>query len=81
MDADAFELFLEKGIFDSKTATSFVNNILSKGGTEHPMILYKKFRGKEPDPSALLRRAGLSWLLLSFLKVWKKTEAVLLTNY
>ena len=60
LDADAFELFLEKGIFDSKTATSFVNNILSKGGTEHPMILYKKFRGKEPDPSALLRRAGLS---------------------
>ena len=59
LDADAFELFLEKGIFDSKTATSFLDNILSKGGTEHPMTLYKRFRGKEPDPSALLRRAGL----------------------
>ena len=59
LDADAFELFLENGIFDSKTATSFLEHILSKGGTEHPMTLYKKFRGKEPDPTALLRRAGL----------------------
>ena len=59
LDADAFELFIEKGVFDSKTAKSFFNNILSKGGTEHPMVLYKKFRGKEPDTSALLRRAGL----------------------
>ena len=59
LDADAFELFIEKGVFDSKTATSFLVNILSKGGTEHPMVLYKKFRGKEPDTSALLRRAGL----------------------
>ncbi|MDA9648584.1 M3 family metallopeptidase [Flavobacteriaceae bacterium] len=59
LDADAFELFIEKGVFDSKTATSFFDNILSKGGTEHPMVLYKKFRGKEPDISALLRRAGL----------------------
>ena len=60
LDADAFELFIEKGVFDSKTASSFFNNILSKGGTEHPMVLYKKFRGKEPDTSALLRRAGLN---------------------
>lgn len=60
LDADAFELFLENGIFDTKTANSFLNNILSKGGTEHPMKLYKKFRGKEPDLSALFRRAGLS---------------------
>ena len=59
LDADAFELFLEKGLFDSHTATSFLENILSKGGTEHPMILYKRFRGKAPDPAALLRRAGL----------------------
>ncbi|MFL2613285.1 MAG: M3 family metallopeptidase [Flavobacteriaceae bacterium] len=59
LDADAFDLFIEKGVFDSKTATSFLDNILSKGGTEHPMVLYKKFRGKEPDTSALLRRAGL----------------------
>ena len=60
LDADAFELFLEKGVFDSQTAKSFMENILSKGGTEHPMTLYKRFRGKEPDPAALLRRAGLA---------------------
>ena len=60
LDADAFELFLEKGIFEPLTAKSFLENILSKGGTEHPMTLYKRFRGKEPDPSALLRRAGLT---------------------
>ena len=60
LDADAFELFLEKGIFDTETAQSFVKNILSKGGTEHPMILYKRFRGRTPDPEALLRRAGLT---------------------
>ena len=60
LDADAFELFLENGIFNYKTATLFLENILSKGGTEHPMRLYKKFRGKEPDSAALLRRAGLA---------------------
>ena len=60
LDADAFELFLEKGIFDKNTAKSFLENILSKGGTEHPMILYKRFRGKKPDPAALIRRAGLA---------------------
>ena len=59
LDADAFELFLENGIFDSKTATNFLDQILSKGGTEHPMTLYKRFRCKEPVPEALLRRAGL----------------------
>ena len=59
LDADAFELFLENGIFDTKTAQSFHDNILSKGGTEHPMDLYKRFRGKEPNPEALLKRAGL----------------------
>ena len=59
LDADAFELFLEKGIFNKDTATSFLENILSKGGTEHPMTLYKRFRGAAPDPLALLRRAGL----------------------
>ena len=59
LDADAFELFLEKGIFDKKTAKAFHDNILSKGGTQHPMDLYKRFRGSEPDPKALLRRAGL----------------------
>ena len=59
LDADAFELFLQKGIFNKETAQSFNDNILSKGGTEHPMKLYKRFRGAEPDPKALLRRAGL----------------------
>ena len=59
LDADAFELFLEKGIFDLETSKSFKENILSKGGTEHPMILYKRFRGKSPNPKALLKRSGL----------------------
>lgn len=59
LDADAFEYFQEKGIFDKETATKFRDNILSKGGTEHPMLLYKRFRGQEPKPDALLRRAGL----------------------
>ena len=59
LDADAFEYFLEKGIFNSEVAKSFKENILSRGGSEHPMELYKKFRGREPDPNALLRRDGL----------------------
>lgn len=59
LDADAFAYFQEKGIFNKEIATKFKENILSKGGTEHPMILYKKFRGQEPKPDALLKRAGL----------------------
>lgn len=59
LDADAFSLFKEKGIFDKETATSFKDNVLSKGGSEHPMELYKKFRGREPKVDALLERAGL----------------------
>ena len=59
LDADAFEYFLEKGIFNKEVADKFKNNVLSKGGTEKPMILYKRFRGKEPKPDALLKRAGL----------------------
>ena len=59
LDADAFEYFQEKGIFNKEVATRFKENVLSKGGTEHPMILYKRFRGQEPKPEALLRRAGL----------------------
>jgi peptidyl-dipeptidase Dcp len=59
LDADAFAYFQEKGIFDKEVATKFKEHILSKGGTEHPMILYKKFRGQEPKPEALLKRAGL----------------------
>ncbi|WBX73255.1 M3 family metallopeptidase [Tenacibaculum pacificus] len=59
LDADAFEYFLEKGIFNKEVANKFKENILSKGGTEKPMELYKRFRGKEPKPDALLKRAGL----------------------
>lgn len=59
LDADAFEFFKEKGLFDPEVARSFKENILSRGGTEHPMELYKRFRGREPDPNALLRRDGL----------------------
>ena len=59
LDADAFEYFLEKGIFNKEVATKFKENVLSKGGTEKPMKLYKRFRGKEPKPDALLKRAGL----------------------
>ncbi|NCT10855.1 MAG: M3 family metallopeptidase [Flavobacteriia bacterium] len=59
LDADAFEYFLENGIFNKEIATKFKENVLSKGGTEKPMNLYKRFRGKEPKPDALLKRAGL----------------------
>lgn len=59
LDADAFSVFKEKGIFDRETADSFRKNILEKGGSEHPMILYKAFRGQEPTATALLKRNGL----------------------
>ncbi|MFA5297978.1 MAG: M3 family metallopeptidase [Lutibacter sp.] len=59
LDADAFALFLENGIFDKKTAQRFKDNILSKGGIEKPMKLYINFRGKKPTNTALLKRAGL----------------------
>lgn len=59
LDADAFAYFQEKGIFDKEVATKFKDNVLSKGGTELPMELYKRFRGQEPSPDALLKRAGL----------------------
>lgn len=59
LDADAFSLFKEKGIFNKETATDFKQHILSKGGTEHPMELYKRFRGKEPELEPLLERSGL----------------------
>ncbi len=60
LDADAFELFKEKGIFNKEVAGSFRENILSRGGTRHPLDLYIKFRGKPATADALLRRAGLS---------------------
>ena len=59
LDADAFAYFQENGIFNNEVATKFKENILSKGGTELPMELYKRFRGQEPDATALLKRAGL----------------------
>ena len=59
LDADAFEYFKENGIFNSVIADSFRKNILEKGNTEPPMDMYIKFRGKEPDPDALLRRDNL----------------------
>ena len=59
LDADAFAYFQEKGIFNKEVATKFKDNVLSKGGTELPMELYKRFRGQEPKPDALLKRAGL----------------------
>ncbi|HKK11908.1 MAG TPA: M3 family metallopeptidase [Flavobacteriaceae bacterium] len=59
LDADAFEYFKEEGIFSKQVATKFKENVLSKGGTQDPMILYKRFRGKEPQVEALLKRAGL----------------------
>ena len=59
LDADAFSVFKEKGIFDRETAQRFRDCILSKGGTEHPMTLYKNFRGKEPSINALLKRNGI----------------------
>ena len=59
LDADVFSVFKKNGIFDRKTAQSFRDNILSKGGTEHPMALYKRFRGQEPTIDALLVRDGI----------------------
>ena len=59
LDADAFSVFKKHGIFDRATAQSFRDNILSRGGTEHPMTLYKRFRGQEPTIDALLERNGI----------------------
>jgi len=59
LDADAFAYFQENGIFNKEVATKFKDNVLSQGGTEHPMTLYKRFRGHEPNADALLKRAGL----------------------
>lgn len=59
LDADAYSVFQKNGIFDKKTAESFRKNILERGGTEHPMVLYKRFRGQEPTVDALLKRTGI----------------------
>ena len=59
LDADAFSVFKRHGIFDQTTAQCFRDNILSRGGTENPMVLYKRFRGSEPTIDALLKRNGI----------------------
>ncbi len=59
LDADAYSMFSKNGIFDKETANAFRKEILSKGGTEHPMILYKRFRGQEPTIEPLLKRTGI----------------------
>jgi peptidyl-dipeptidase Dcp len=59
LDADAFEAFRERGLFDRETATSFRKNVLEKGGSEDVMVLYKRFRGAEPKVDALLKKRGL----------------------
>ncbi len=60
LDADAFAMFMEKGIFNRECADSFRKNILSRGGTEHPAILYRRFRGRDATIEALLRRDGIA---------------------
>ena len=59
LDKDAFELFMQKGIFDKETAMSFRRNVLEMGGSDEPMDLYRRFRGADPDAGALLRGRGL----------------------
>lgn len=59
LDKDAFSLFLQRGLFDRETAQSFRRNILEKGDSEDPMVLYRRFRGGDPDPDALLKARGL----------------------
>ena len=59
LDADAFSVFKRHGIFDQKTAQRFRDTILSRGGTEHPMALFKAFKGKDPSIKALLQRNGI----------------------
>ena len=60
LDADAFSVFKKEGIFNQATAQRFRDTILSRGGTEHPMTLYKRFRGQEPTIDALMKRDGIS---------------------
>ena len=59
LDKDAFELFMQKGIYDPETAMSYRRNILEMGGSDEPMDLYRRFRGADPDPAALTRARGL----------------------
>ncbi len=59
LSSDAFSRFEEEGIFNRETGKSFLNNILEMGGSEEPMILFKRFRGREPEIDALLRHSGI----------------------
>jgi len=59
LDADAFETFQEEGIFNTETAKRFLDELLARGGSKHPMDLYKAFKGKEPSTKALLKRSAL----------------------
>ena len=60
LDADIFSRFKESGIFDRDTATAFRREILSRGGSEHPAVLFRNFMGRDPDNDALLRRCGFT---------------------
>ena len=60
LEADAFSLFKEKGIFNTEVATSFKENVLSKGGSEDAAVLYRNFRGRDPEPQALMEKLGLT---------------------
>ena len=60
LEADAFSLFKEKGIFNREVASSFRDNILSKGSTEDEAVLYRRFRGHDPQPEALLQKLGIT---------------------
>ena len=59
LDADAFQAFKEKGLFDKATARSFRESILERGSSDEPMALWKSFRGREPSVEPLLKRRGL----------------------
>ena len=59
LEADAFEYFKQNGIFNREIAESYKDNVLTKGGTEHPMDLYVRFRGQKPDVNSLLRKIGI----------------------
>ena len=66
LDADAFSRFKEEGILNMKVAQSFRDNILSQGDTEHPMILYRRFRGRNPQIEPLLERDGIETICPNF---------------